>query len=707
MAKQHSLMRRALSAVRSKLRYRLLVLVLFPILLVMPIALVMAINWGKDFTYEQLFIKVKTDLSVSHDVFKRLQQNYLTQLESLANSYAFRQALKDNERSLVKQQISELQINAEFSYLKLLETRAPHQAVIASQRPSSALSAALEGKPGVNIEIFSAQALARESVTLANLVELPLIDTPRARPTDKQTENRGMVIRALYPIQNALGQVIALLEGGVLLNRNFTFVDEIRDLVYAPGNLPEGSIGTVTVFLDDIRINTNVPLKIGERALGTRVSNEVRRKVLEDENIWIDRAFVVNDWYISSYEPIIDVDGNSVGMLYAGFLEAPFRAQLWNALAFLVAVFLGLMLLSAWFAIRGANAIFKPIESMNNVVQATKKGQPDRVGQVACEDELGVLAHELDSMLDLLESRKQEIQDSADQLEHKVVERTAQLQKRNEDLQKTISLLRETRQQLVVAEKMAALGGLTAGLAHEINNPTAVILGNLDVLVSELGEVDEPIRDEISIAIEQVYRIKDIVDNLLQYARPDEYAGYFSTVDLNQLVEDSLKLVRHLEKEKTYQIELDLQATQKIEINPQEYQQVIVNLLVNAVHALPKSGNGIITIQTRNWEDKGVVTCVHDNGSGIPADELEQIFSPFYSTKQPGKGTGLGLSVSYSMIRRFGGNLTVESDQDEGSKFSVWLLKKPELISDDASIAAQLQSIERESSTAQSPENVH
>ena len=100
------------------------------------------------------------------------------------------------------------------------------------------------------------------------------------------------------------------------------------------------------------------------------------------------------------------------------------------------------------------------------------------------------------------------------------------------------------------------------------------------------------------------------------------------------------------------------------------------------------------------------MTYVQDNGSGIPEDELEQIFSPFYSTKQPGKGTGLGLSVSYSMIRRFGGNLTVESNQKKGSKFSVWLLNKPELISDDASIAAQLQSIERESSAAQA-ENGH
>ncbi len=694
MSARYSLLRRISDVIRGKVRYRLLVLVLFPILLIMPIALVTAISWGKDYTYKQLYIKVKTDLSVSHDTFNRIQQSYLSKLESLAESFTFRSALDRNDRQALEQQVARLHEDADFSYLKLIETSAPHTALLESQRLSVALTAALEGTPGVNIEIFSSAELGRESAQLAETVRLPLIETPRARPTLKRIEDRSMIIRALYPVKNQTGNVIALLEGGVLLNRNFTFVDEIRDLVYAPGNLPEGSIGTVTVFLDDTRINTNVPLKVGERALGTRVSNEVRTRVLEEGHIWIDRAFVVNDWYISSYEPIIDVDGNRVGMLYAGFLEAPFRRDLWQALGVLVSMFLGLMLLSAWVAVRGANTIFKPIESMSNVVQATQKGQPGRVGEISSKDEIGVLAKELDSMLDLLEVRKQEVQNSADQLENKVVERTAELQKKNDDLARTIQLLRETRQQLVVAEKLAALGGLTAGLAHEINNPTAVILGNLDVLADKLGNIDAPVKEELDIAIEQVYRIKDIVDSLLQYARPDEYAGYIAQADLNELIQDSLKLIRHLEKEKIFKVELDLQATEQVEINAQEFQQVIVNLMVNAIHSLPDSGDGLILIKTRNWDDKGVVVCVRDNGGGIPEEALGQVFSPFYSTKQPGEGTGLGLSVSYSMIRRFGGNITVEPGPEKGTQFFVWILKEPEFISDEESIAAQLTSIE-------------
>ena len=181
-----------------------------------------------------------------------------------------------------------------------------------TKRDSSALLNAYQGQASVGVEIFSADDLYQLDPELRDQVQLPLLDTPRARPTKRSLEDRAMVIRALYPIKSSRNKVIAILDGGVFLNGNFEFVDAIRDLAYAPKSLPEGSIGTVTVFLDDVRISTNVPLNEGERALGTRVSNVVRTKVLDNGITWIDRAFVVNDWYVSSYEPIIDIDGNRV-----------------------------------------------------------------------------------------------------------------------------------------------------------------------------------------------------------------------------------------------------------------------------------------------------------------------------------------------------------------------------------------------------------
>jgi len=386
-------------------------------------------------------------------------------------------------------------------------------------------------------------------------------------------------------------------------------------------------------------------------------------------------------------------------MLYAGFLEAPFRLSLWRALGMLVLMFILLMLVSSVVAVKGAKSIFRPLEAMSSVVRATREGRSQRIGKVASRDEIGELAREFDGMLGLLEARNREIRQWADQLEDKVQERTAELEQKNADLHRTIRVLRQTRQQLVVAEKLAALGELTAGVAHEINNPTAVILGNMDVMVDELGSAAEPVRNEIDLIIEQIYRIRDIIDNLLQYARPDEYAGYLVDVDINRLVQDTLKLVQHLKKETWFDLELALDASIAIRISPQELQQVLINLIVNAVHALPREG-GTVGISTRDWEGKGLVLQVRDNGCGMNEEQLSHIFNPFYSTKGQGEGTGLGLSVSYGLIRRYGGNITVRSTPGGGTCFSVWLLAEPVMVEDEETIAEQLHDIESEEQSA-------
>jgi len=298
-----SLSERISSAVQGTVRYKLLVLVLFPIMLVMPVTLAIAVYWGINFTYDQFFIKVSTDLSVADDVFRRKQQDYLDTLGTLAESYAFRTALEVGNDAGIRDQLRAVKTSAGFSYLNVIDrnklSASKDNADGPSWRSSSSLLKASQGQPAVGIEIFSSNDLRKESETLANLVELPLVETPRARPSDRALEDRAMMIRALSPVINSRGETVAILDGGVLLNHNFDFVDAIRDLVYGPGSLPEDSIGTVTVFLDDVRISTNVPRKPGQRALGTRVSDEVRTEVLDEGRTWIDRAFVVNDWYIS------------------------------------------------------------------------------------------------------------------------------------------------------------------------------------------------------------------------------------------------------------------------------------------------------------------------------------------------------------------------------------------------------------------------
>lgn len=663
--------------IRTSLRYKLLALVLFPILFIMPIFLLFAVFWGSNFSYEQLLIKVNTDLAVADDHFLRIREDYLNSLSHLAESHSFYTALESMSDRAIEIQLQAQRESAGFSYLHLLDKKGnryfnPNL----HGHTSPSLLAALQGIPRVGIEIFSADDLEATSPGLAKQVRLSLIDTRRARPTERKSEKRGMMIRAIYPVKDSRGELIALLDGGVLLNGNFDFVDTIRDLVYGPGSLPEGSIGTVTVFLDDVRITTNVPRRPQERALGTRVSDVVRTQVLDHGEKWIDRAFVVNDWYISSYQPILDINGDRVGMLYAGFLEAPFRNELWQALGVLILFFLGLMLVSGLVSVWGAKSIFKPLEMMSEVMHASRQGISKRIGKVDSKDEIGVLARELDVLLELLRKRNQQIQEWAGQLEDKVENRTSELKRKNEKLISTIHVLRETRAQLITAEKLAALGELTAGVAHEINNPTAVIMGNLDLLVNELGQQADPVRHEIDLIIEQVFRIKEIIHDLLAYAKQEKISDTPSLIDVNEVVQNTQALVRHLRQQNPFEIRLFLLASQPVRINPNELQQVLVNLVVNAVHALHDSG-GLIEIETQDWPGKGVVIHVHDNGIGMDEETFGKVFNPFFSHKRKGRGTGLGLSISYALVQKYGGKITVESEPDKGTDFSVWLLREP------------------------------
>jgi two-component system NtrC family sensor kinase len=672
--------------VRRSVRHKLLALTLLPVALVLPIALAGLTAWGASFTYEQLYIKVNTDLAVAHDLFGRIQKDHLNQLAGLSESYLFRQATSNGDQETVARLVDGLKREGGFSFLRVLR--------VADLPTDEDLG------PRIGVQVLGADALRDLDPALADAVRLPLVQTRRARPTERTREDRGMLIRARQPVVNADGSTDIMLDGGVLLNNNFTFVDTIRDLVYGPGSLPAGSIGTVTVFLDDVRISTNVPRLAGERALGTRVSEEVSRAVLDRGETWINRAFVVNDWYISAYEPIVDLAGRRVGILYAGYLEAPFRAALWKTLGLVLLLVIGLLALYAVLAIRGAKSIFRPVEKMSQVVRATRSGRTLRVGAVESEDELAELAREFDAMLDRLGQHAAEMQRWAEQLEEKVAERTAELQQRNDELQRTVTVLRETRRKLVTAEKLAALGELTAGVAHEINNPTQVMLGNLDVLVSELGDRLDPVRPEIDLVIEQIYRIQAIVEKLLKYARPGDYAGYLTTVDVNQVVRDIAALTSPMQKQRSFRLRFELQATRSITINEQELQQVLVNLLSNAVHALPQLG-GEIVIATGDWEGRGVCITVADNGSGMDEDQCSQIFNPFYSTKRQGEGTGLGLSVSYGLIRRYGGDITVSSRPGAGSRFTVWLHTEPEIVEDAETIAEQLHAVEQHESGVQ------
>jgi len=156
---------------------------------------------------------------------------------------------------------------------------------------------------------------------LAKRATFTLIPVPKAKPIDKMEETSGMVLKAAHPVLDENGKILGVLMGGLLLNRNYELVDRIKGIVFKDARYKGKEIGTSTIFMGDLRISTNVLDKEGNRAVGTRAMKEVRDQTLDKGIPWVQRAFVVDDWYITAYEPIRDVEGKIVGMLYVGMLE--------------------------------------------------------------------------------------------------------------------------------------------------------------------------------------------------------------------------------------------------------------------------------------------------------------------------------------------------------------------------------------------------
>jgi signal transduction histidine kinase len=249
------------------------------------------------------------------------------------------------------------------------------------------------------------------------------------------------------------------------------------------------------------------------------------------------------------------------------------------------------------------------------------------------------------------------------ELEQRVEERTRELE--------------ETQAQLVQSEKLASIGQLAAGVAHEINNPLGVILGFSQVIMKRLPE-DDPLRKPLSSIEREGLRCKKIIQGLLDFSRRSPQT--LQPVNLNDVVEAACALSE-------YQISLDNINTikgyapnlPKILADANQLQQVFTNLVINAYHAMPQGGT--LRIVTRGASDK-VQTIISDTGVGIPPENLKSIFDPFFTTKEVGKGTGLGLSISHGIIKSHGGDIKVDSQMGVGTTFIVTL---PTIQEDDDS----------------------
>ena len=646
------------------IRNKLLAMVLLPLAGALPLLGLLLLWWSGAAIDRLLITKVRADLAVAQGYFDRVLEQVGSSTAAIAESYALHLALAQPGSADALALLQRAKARTQLDFITLWtqdgRLRVSDSGILAADEPAPSLTPLGVDGNRTSVEVLEPGQQHRLGSALRDRVSVPLLPTRNAAPSQRQREDRALVLLSTRAVRGPDGGVIGHLQGGVLLNRNLPFIDHINEIVYPEGSLPFGSRGTATLFLDDVRVSTNVRLfgpERDQRAIGTRVSKAVRDAVLGQGKTWLDRAFVVDEWYVSAYEPLVDGAGRRVGMLYVGFLERPFTLLRWAALVSIGVIFFGVMIVAGVVSLRWARAIFLPIERMEATMQGVEAGDLHaRVGALDSRDELGRLAGRLDRLLDAIDEKTVDLQRWNAELDAKVAQRTAEL--------------KEAQAHLSRSEKLAAVGQLTASIAHEINNPIAVIQGNLDLLRELLPpEVAIQINPELKLADEQVERMRLIVTQLLQYARPSEFAGYVTPVEPARVVDDCMVLVGHMLASSNIQVERDDRATRQPPINRNELQQVLVNLLVNAIHAMPQGGR--LWIRTQDLGADRVVIEVADTGPGLEPALMDELFKPFVTRKKD--GTGLGLWISRSIVERYGGGLTAANRPGGGAVFRVEL----------------------------------
>jgi two-component system NtrC family sensor kinase len=661
---------RLFGRVRQTLRYQLVVYILLPVFIAAALAIGVTGYWFFDFTQDNLMRKVRGDAYLAQYALRQVERKrYLADLQRFADSFEVRTAIARHNVSRLEQERRDFMKEHGFTFVHITGPLGrwlyeKGSGPKATSKPTLLTARALRNEPGVALEVFNRDDLAREGPTVLARVE-------ELKETGQDWIPQGLVLRAVVPIRNAQGKIFAALDGGVLFNGRSEILKAVREQVYRTGTLPANSLGLVGIALDDVRIDSSGTSGAKPDVFfGTRVRDQIRDAVVGAGRVVVARDSVGGRTYLSAYAPVYDVHAQGVGMLQVGFDEAPFRSIYFRAVALLFLIVATVTGIATVLAFRGVRFVTTPIEKITGVVHATRTGFGRRIGPVESGREIRELARQFDAMLDLLQERDQEIRLAASELETKVEVRTRELATKNLDLERSIALLNETREQLLLNEKLAALGEMAAGIAHEINNPASVLVGNLDLMVRDLGDASEPVKQEIEVMVQQVDRIRHIVNSLLQFARPEQALGVTSRADVNQVVQDTIGLVRYAADAKALSLQVQPGATHPIRIDVYELQQVLVNLVLNAVHVLETSGSILIT--TRNLDNGGVGIDVRDNGPGIPSENLPRLFDPFFTTKSRGN-TGLGLAVSYGIVRRHGGELSVETEPGKGTTFHIRL----------------------------------
>ena len=606
---------------------------------------------------KEAMLRVEMDLGAAWSAFEDEKLHLQTVVSLASQRELFRAHLSGPRRDprAVAAELESLRKRFALDFLTLVDTRGT---AVARSRPPWAtgdtlvdtvvVRRALSGDAGLGTALMSAAQLRREGDELAERAYIPLVYTERALPTDRAVEDQGLVMQAAIPILDAGDHVLGVLYGGVLLNRKFDLVDRIRNAVFGDRTYDGRPVGTVTFFLGDVRIATNVMLDAGTRALGTRVSDQVGERVLRGGQRFADRAFVVNDWYLSAYDPIRDPEGRIVGIIYVGLLEKIYLGYKLSLAVQFLGISVGALLFAAVIAFMLAGHLRQPVDRLVRATRELEGGNLDaRVALPGASRELVELGHAFNTMAETLGSRTRELEQA-----------TAEA--------RWAYLASEERNRAY----LEMLGFVT----HELKSPLASIVFAIGSLREHvLGPLNAEQEALLRAAASSADYLHDTIANYLNLARIEEGGLVLRLTDVSYARDIVVPVVARLADfaaDRRMAIVTTVADDLRGECDPALITSVFQNLLSNAVKYGRKGG----TIRISGARIDGELSfSVWNEGRGFTRDAGEKLFGKFTRIGLGGvdtkTGTGLGLFVSRTIIERHGGRIWAQSEPEQWAEF--------------------------------------
>ncbi len=617
-------------------------------------------------------LRVQMDLNSAWSAYNEEKALLQMVVSLIAQDETIRCGLEgQSDHQKLTKTLEELRIKYKLDFLSLVDSERNVVAGSPSAQPlkrkvrsDPVIEQAFRGNVISGTSLISRADLLLKSRDLATQAYIPLVYTERARPTEQTVEDRGMALETAVPILKSNQNVCGVIYGGILLNRKFELVDRIRKAVFDIDIYDGKPLGTVTIFLWDTRIATNVIKMDSTRAIGTRVSDEVYTTVLENGERFGDRAFVVNDWYLSAYDPIRDPDDTIIGILYVGLLEQKYLDYKSELTLKFIGVGLLALMLSVGLATFFTKRIRKPILKL---VEGTRKISTGdlgtRINEIEGTREITELSHSFNSMAASLETRSH------------------QLEEASRELQDAYNR---------ADEKNRAYLEMLGFVTHELKSPLASIvfaIGSLrDNLLGPLTEAQEEVLKSSAKSADYLnYTIANFL-NLSRIEEGEMRLKLWKVSLRNAIIDPAMQRLSEMAADNDMKFHCDIPHNLEVTCDPNLLTSVFQNLFSNAVKYGNKSSQILIHLEQETEQE--IKISVFNQGSGFSAEEAKGLFTKFtrfnaehYSTKS---GTGLGLFVTKKIINNHGGDIWAESEPGISAKFIFTIPKRivrPKIIS--------------------------